>query len=327
MPITTKVLVSVIIPAYNAAEFILATIESVRAQTFPDWELIVIDDGSTDNTRSLVATCTDPRVHLFSYPNAGVSTARNRAFSHAQGEFIALLDADDLWSADKLADQVAALQSSPQGLLVYSRTYLMSHSGDRISPVRMPRLPQGNVYPDLLQHNFMINGSSALVRRQAWIEAGGFDPDLTQGEDWEFYCRVAALGQVVAVPKPQIFYRQRRSSTSYRLEELERATLNTIDRIFQNAPPELKFLKRHAQANLYQTITRMHLAQVTDRKQVLRARSYIQKSLILAPSSICQSSTLILLASLVVFTLLPLKLARLVLRKINRNFAARDVTT
>ena len=105
--------ISVIVPAYNAEKTVLETITSVLNQTFSDFELIVVNDGSTDRTLELLSTVKDHRLKIFSYPNGGVPVARNRGLSHATGDFIAFLDADDLWTPDKLELQLATLQQHP----------------------------------------------------------------------------------------------------------------------------------------------------------------------------------------------------------------------
>ena len=118
--------ISIVIPAYNAERTILETIKSVQKQTFSDFEIIVINDGSTDRTLELVLSVEEPRLKIFSYQNGGVSVARNRGISHATGEFIAFLDADDLWTSDKLELQLAGLKQHPEAGIAYSWTYNMS---------------------------------------------------------------------------------------------------------------------------------------------------------------------------------------------------------
>ena len=114
--------ISVVIPAYNAAKTISETIDSVRRQTFTDFELIVINDGSSDHTAELVNAVADDRLQLFSYENGGLPVARNRGIDRASGEFIAFLDADDLWTPDKLELQLEALQKHPEAGVAYSWT-------------------------------------------------------------------------------------------------------------------------------------------------------------------------------------------------------------
>ena len=112
--------ISVVIPAYNAEHTILDTIKSVQQQTFSDYEIIVINDGSEDRTLELVEQVEDSRVKVFSYSNGGLSTARNRGIARATGEYITFLDADDLWTPDKLEAQLAALQKHPEAGVAYS---------------------------------------------------------------------------------------------------------------------------------------------------------------------------------------------------------------
>ncbi|MCJ8279468.1 MAG: glycosyltransferase family 2 protein, partial [Rivularia sp. ALOHA_DT_140] len=121
--------ISVIIPTYNSQDTILETIESVQNQTFSDFEIVVINDGSTDLTLEILNAIKDERIQIYSYENGGVSLARNRGISHAKGEYIAFMDADDLWTADKLELQLIALQNNSQAALAYSWTYIMSEDG------------------------------------------------------------------------------------------------------------------------------------------------------------------------------------------------------
>src|SRR3712207_3352824 len=112
-------LISVIIPVYNGEKTIQETIESVLNQTFPSFELIVINDGSHDSTLDIVSSIKDPRIKVFSYPNAGLSASRNRGISVACGEYVSFIDADDLWTPDKLEAQYKALQANPQAAVAY----------------------------------------------------------------------------------------------------------------------------------------------------------------------------------------------------------------
>lgn len=109
--------ISVIIPVYNGQKTIKETIQSVLNQTFADWELIIVNDGSQDATLEIINSINDYRIKVFSYSNAGVSSSRNRGIDQAQGEFISFLDADDLWTPDKLKEQLKALQENPQAAL------------------------------------------------------------------------------------------------------------------------------------------------------------------------------------------------------------------
>ena len=198
--------ISVVIPAYNAAKTISETIDSVRRQTFTDFELIVINDGSSDHTAELVNAVADDRLRLFSYENGGAAIARNRGIDHVSGEFIAFLDADDLWTPDKLELQLEALQKHPKAGVAYSWTTHMSQDG-KVFYASSSVSFEGDVYSELLVSNFLTNGSNPLIRRVAIESVGGFDPSLVSGEDWEYWLRLAAQWPFAVVPKRQIFYR------------------------------------------------------------------------------------------------------------------------
>jgi glycosyltransferase involved in cell wall biosynthesis len=123
---STPPTISVVIPTYNATATVLETIASVQAQTHRDLEILVINDGSTDDLLACLApTITDSRVQIHSYPNGGLPVARNRGIERATGEYIAFIDADDLWTPDKLERQLQALEANSRAGLAYSWTYFM----------------------------------------------------------------------------------------------------------------------------------------------------------------------------------------------------------
>lgn len=142
-------LISVIIPLYNSEKTIRETLESVFGQTFSDFEIIAVNDGSKDSTLDILATIKDPRLKVFSYPNAGISPSRNRGIFHAEGEFIAFLDRDDLWTPDKLELQLKALQENPDAALAYSWVDFIDESSQFIRKGSRPDTT-GDIYPELL---------------------------------------------------------------------------------------------------------------------------------------------------------------------------------
>lgn len=243
-------IISVIIPAYNAERTLKQTIESVLKQTFSDWELIVINDGSQDATLEIVSHISDARVKVFSYSNAGVSASRNRGIAKATGELIAFLDADDLWTPDKLETGFQALQANPQAAVAYSWTDYIDESGQFFRAGNHVT-ETGNVYAKLLLGNFLENGSNALVRKQALTEVGGFDESLSGPEDWEIYLRLAERYEFVIVPSPQVLYRLSPHAASSNIEKMEKENLKVIERVFSRVPESLQFLKSQTLANLY----------------------------------------------------------------------------
>ena len=168
-------IISVIIPTYNAELTIIETITSVQQQTFSDFELIIIDDGSSDQTLELISSVGDKRIRFFSYDNAGVSVARNRGISHATGEFIAFLDHDDLWTPDKLDLQLAALRQHPDAGVAYSWTLFFMNEKRESFYAGEPTFYEGNVYAQLLVSDFIVSASNPLICKQAskWLEHFG----------------------------------------------------------------------------------------------------------------------------------------------------------
>ncbi|MEO1184545.1 MAG: glycosyltransferase [Cyanobacteria bacterium J06636_27] len=207
----TMPLISVIVPVYNGEKTIKETIESVLNQTFSNLELIIIDDGSQDSTLKVISDIKDSRLKVFSYKNAGVAISRNRGIKKSVGEFIAFLDADDLWTSDKLEVQLEALQSKPQAALAYSWVDYINAEGEFLHNGNHITI-NGNAYKQMLVENVLENGSNPLVRREALIYVGGFNQSLTPAEDWDMWLRLAACYDFVTVPYPQILYRTLSSS-------------------------------------------------------------------------------------------------------------------
>ena len=263
--------ISIIIPTYNAEDTILKTVESVQQQTFSDIEIILINDGSTDRTLELLQNIKDKRLKVFSYENGGLSVARNRGIFHATGEFISFIDADDLWTPDKLELQLAALQQHSEAGVAYSwTTSFIDGREESIFPYK-PVFFAGNVYDKLLVNNIISNGSNILVRKQAIESAGEFDPTFKSCEDWDFYIRLAAKWHFVLVPKHQIFYRQSSNAMTSKVEVMEQEALRVIARAYQSAPPEYQFLQNQSLAWIYEYSTQQYLKHSTDITGVRKA--------------------------------------------------------
>lgn len=195
--------ISVIIPTYNYGVFLLAALNSVLEQSFTDWECIIVDDGSTDNTSALVSDFISLHAeHDFRYvyiPNAGTSVAKNTGINLARGKYIQFLDADDLLSKDKLAVQHAII-TAHDCALVFSRSFYFRHGQDQKQYIE--HYPNGflaeqsmrdsTLLTALIQHN-LITISSPLVHRELVVKAGKFQLDLKNNEDWLLWFRVALL--------------------------------------------------------------------------------------------------------------------------------------
>ena len=236
-------LVSVIIAAYNAAAFIADTCRSAMRQTYPAIEIIVVDDGSTDGTSGVVESlaASDARIRLIRQQNLGVAAARNRAIAAASGEFIAPLDADDLWDPTKIARQVAQLQASgPDTGMAYCWWAWIDASG-----VLLDRSPswrvEGHVLARLVEVNFTGSASIPLFRRSCLDEVGGYDSTLrdkhSQGcEDWDLALRVAARRAVAVVPAMLVGYRRRGDSMSAGCDTMWRSQVEVLSALAAREP-------------------------------------------------------------------------------------------
>lgn len=301
--------ISVIIPAYNAERTIVETIASVQQQTFSDFELIVINDGSTDQTLELLNTVKKPLVKIFSYKNGGPAVARNRGISHSTGKFISFLDADDLWTQDKLELQLAALQRHPEAGVAYSWTCYMSENGKQFYTGNSV-LFEGDVYAHLLVRNFLDNGSNPLICKQAIDSVKEFDPALSTCEDWDFYLRLAARWPFVVVPKPQVIYRQSSKGLSSNIELMDKYCLIVLERAFKSAPKELQYLKNQSLATVHHYLTGICLARVTNADEVKQAGQKIQMAIRLYPRTLLNRITQRYLIILILMRLLSPKVAK-----------------
>ena len=276
--------ISVIIPAYNAAATIAQTIESVRQQTYSNLEIIVINDGSSDRTAAVVNNISDPRIKLFNYPNGGVAHARNRGIAQAQGEYIAFLDADDLWTEDKLKLQHEALSNNSQAGVAYSWTYFLYPEG-----VCYPSDPvhhQGYIYSNLLTQNFLHHGSNPLIRREAIADVGEFDPRFPHCADWDYYLRLAAKWDFVVVPKHQIYYRQSPNSMTAKIDDIEQQLSQMLAQTYQKVPRELQHLQKISNSWVWQYCSQQYLAYGKDYKSLSKAINYLWRSLQSDPRSL-----------------------------------------
>lgn len=218
---TASELVSVVIPAYNAAATLDATLRSVRAQRHQALEIIVVNDGSTDRTRAIAEEHgrLDPRVRVLDQVNMGVAAARNTGWRHAQSDLIAFLDADDVWAPTKIERQLEAFRTGTEQLgLVYCGSVRIDGDGVVIWRSDLPHVA-GNVLEAMLLGNFVGNGSNAMVTRQALIHANGFDSALqaanAQGcEDYLLQCRIAERYHFAVVREDLVGYRYLPSSMS-----------------------------------------------------------------------------------------------------------------
>lgn len=201
--------VSVIIPAYNTAQYLAETVTSVLEQTFREVEVCVVDDGSTDDTLK-VARSFAPHVAVYTQPNRGPAAARNHAIRQTTGEYIAFLDSDDLWVKDKLAEQVALLDARPELGWAFGQAQMFVQEAGHKSIVRQIGYTADPTFRQLLFGDFIPN-STVIIRRRCVEEVGLLNEarELIAVEDYEYWLRLARRFDFYGIARPLAFYRVR----------------------------------------------------------------------------------------------------------------------
>ncbi len=253
-------LVSVIIPAYNAQAFLRATLDSVLAQTYDRLEVIVVDDGSTDDTGAVVAAvkATDPRVRLITKTNGGVSSARNAGIAAARGDYVAFLDADDIWHPEKIAAQIDVLRPAGRERYVAAFSLHLRIDADGRVAGKSRSWPFDEFsLPAHIVLRPVGNGSSLIVRRDVAICAGGFDEDyVTRGaggcEDFDFELRIAAQYPIACVRKYHVGYRVYDGNMSSDSPKMARAIHETLDRHLQLHDDLSTYCRKMAELRAYE---------------------------------------------------------------------------
>lgn len=221
--------VSVIIPTYNRGEMLVEALDSVLAQTFTDFEIIVIDDGSKDQTAKLIEPYLD-RIAYRVQQNGGVAAARNHGIRLARAEYICFLDSDDKWKPEKLAEQVAIANAHPEYGLIATEIEGFDETGPVAgrSKASMYKIRNGQVLEHLLFSNW-IQTSTVLVPARCLQRVGGFDEDVGQfGEDWLLWMRIAAEFPIYFVPDALVLYRMHDENLTSHKPELQYQSLMTI---------------------------------------------------------------------------------------------------
>lgn len=220
--------ISVVIPAYNAAWCVRKAIDSVLAQEFRDFELLVIDDGSTDDTPTVLAPYGDA-IRVVHQHNGGLSNARNAGIRESRGEFIAFLDADDWWLPGKLAHQIALLRTQPTVGFVSSAARVEDVDG-RLLNVWACTPCTGPFLPHLFGANGDVagSGSAVMVRRSLFDQAGGFDESLRSLEDVDMWMRLSAVAGYACIDEPLAVILKRPGSMSRNLEVMKDASVRVM---------------------------------------------------------------------------------------------------
>ena len=319
--------VSIVIPTYNGLKFLPQTIASVMAQTFQNFELLLIDDGSSDGTAEWVAQFnqalslqaesinttdrqTDHQIRFFQQQRGGVSAARNLGIQNAVGEFVAFLDADDLWVSTKLAHQVDYLTQHPQVGLVHGWIALMDEAGTLTGRVLSSR-PEDSSLPCLLTKN-SVACQTVMVRCSCFEQAGVFDAKADTVEDWDVWMRVARFYPIAVLPEVLAHYRQVETSLSRSHERMAPIYEYVIEKNYAFCRDELtrlglddRTLKAKSYASAYQCLAWKAIqCQLPD---VTQAYKYQSRALNHRPKIVLTLEYWRLLAAIGLKTLLPPK--------------------
>jgi glycosyltransferase involved in cell wall biosynthesis len=236
--------VTVVIPAWNMGRYVARSIASALAQTWPALDVLVVDDGSTDDTRAIAEgiAARDPRVTVHSFPNGGVARARNRGTELARGTWVAFLDADDLWHPTKIEKQLTALQAHPpeEGWVGCYALFRMVDDHDRVIASGYGAGKRGSFFYDHLLVNHVGNGSSLLVLREAALAVGGFDPSYAEAgiggsEDFDFQLRLLMRYKLEYVPEYLVAYRLHAAQMSADQTKMALGHIAVVERFVHEA--------------------------------------------------------------------------------------------
>jgi glycosyltransferase involved in cell wall biosynthesis len=272
--------VSIIIPVYNRRLLIQKTIGSVLAQTFSNWEIIIVDDGSTDDTVYSITSLNDPQIHVLSRSHCGnIATLRNTGVQNSSGDLIAFLDSDDLWVPEKLEIQLKAMKEN-NAQWCYAGSELIDETGNSI-PIKYGSYHpfSGWIIEKLLTYEATANISSLILERSLFDKAGGFnsDPKLFCREDYEFILRLALNAEACAIDSTLVYIREHEGRTTNTLTNGPEYTANVYEHFYNICKnKDLKILTQKQYAR--------HLAEAAEKnlqqKKYSRALKYFTKAII-----------------------------------------------
>lgn len=263
--------VAVITPVRNLAGYVGDTIASVLRQSLHELELIVVDDGSTDDTAAVAAGFADPRLRIIAGEGTGVSAARNLGLAACRAPLVLFLDGDDVLLPDTLRRMAAAMTAAPDRVACFAHHVKIGEDGRPLSsadPASIKWLPEEDTLRHLLCRNFIVNGGTICVRTEAARRIGGYDRGLAFAEDWEFWCRLAALGDFLPLPDlVALHYRVRvRGANTALAGSPLRPNLSAVDAIFASPAlrqrfdeRELRRLRRAAESSVHWAAARNEL--------------------------------------------------------------------
>jgi glycosyltransferase involved in cell wall biosynthesis len=270
--------VSVIIPTYNHRDFVAATLESVFAQTYTDYEVIVVNDGSPDDTAAVLRPFVESgRIRYFEQPNAGQAAARNRGLAEARGTYIAFLDDDDLWPADKLHWQVNSLDREAGicaiGGSLFEGFPLPQKTSETLRPFYFSE-------PDLFYGCPFHSPGQLLIRTNCIKDVGGLDPTIWGADDFDLYLRLARRMPIKSVGRPALFYRIHSGNASKQRDRLFSNSAVCLRRRLRELPRAMQWkLYRRGFRWLYnylgRDLLRRALSKPVSRSEIVRAMAVL----------------------------------------------------
>ncbi len=224
--------VSVAMPVYNCERYVAQAVESILTQTFADFEFLIVDDGSTDKSRTILETyaARDARIQLVSRPNTGLLVALNEMLGRARGEYVARMDSDDVALPLRFERQVRYLDEHPECVLAGSRVLIIDPDGDALTMLGQALSHEQIIDDFLANRGQIIYHPAVMFRRQIVMDIGGYDEKMLEAEDWDLFLRVAEVGRIINLPEPLLKYREHLRKTgrvrAERLEQYSRMIIN-----------------------------------------------------------------------------------------------------
>lgn len=291
--------VSVVMPVYNVQETVALSIASVLQQSYEDYELIIVDDGATDNSGVIcqIIALQDVRIRIIQQKNKGLAAARNTGIENARGEFVAFLDSDDLWHEDKLLQHVELLSARPEVGVTYSASQFIDVAGRPLGLFQQPKTERISA-ADVLLRNPIGNGSAPVIRKQvldeiAFIDDNGdqnyFDASLRQSEDIECWVRIISTTQwqFAGLADALTSYRVNESGLSANVEKQLASWETAISKMQGYAPELIQQSGKLARANQYRYLARRAIRS----RDADNAMKYALKSVAQAPSILIRQPT------------------------------------
>ncbi|CAN5501925.1 glycosyltransferase [soil metagenome] len=263
----TSKLVSVIVAVFNQQDFVVETINSVLNQSYSNLEVIVVDDGSKDESVAILSQLKDSRLTVISLKHAGEANCKNYGFQKSSGDFVGFLDGDDVWEPTKVESHVKALNNNANAGVAYSFTSFIDKEGLTLYR-ETPYQAHADCYRELLRNNFMKSGSNVIHTRRSLIDAGCYDANCPILMDWDLYLRLSKRCPFVLVPEHLVRYRIHARQNSLNVGAMEKSARRLLSREFeQNSTSQLCKQQRHESfSNFYSYLRHQCLRNLSSSK-------------------------------------------------------------